>query len=274
LAAGGEERYVDRVFLTRRRRTPKLVHCAVLFVDLLGVRAMNRGTEREVRSNLIALEHAVSGMYRDYLEADSPWPGALFSDTLVLAAPVGESEGDEEEFALGGLILQACWLQLNLIEQGLFMRGALSLGDFYMRDGVLFGPALVDAAELEHDVAVHPRIVLSSEAESSQRDDLRSYSDPALSPQNSVLLRDGDGWTFINYLAVLLDETDDPRVGLELHRDRVTERLVQNRGSKRVWEKYRWVAEYHNYFVGQYFGSERELRIPAAEMTWSFDAFA
>jgi hypothetical protein len=57
----------------------------VLFVDLLGVSAMNRGPKQEVRANLIALERAVSAMYRDYLEPDSPWPAALFSDTLVLA---------------------------------------------------------------------------------------------------------------------------------------------------------------------------------------------
>jgi hypothetical protein len=228
LPARRDDRYVDRVFLTQRGRAPQLVRCAVLFVDLLGVRAMNRGPKRAVRANLIALERAVSGMYRDYLEPDSPWPGALFSDTLVLAAPVRDRDGGEE-VALGGLILQACWLQLNLIDQGFFMRGALALGDFYMRDGVIFGPALLDPAELEHDVAVHPRIVLSPEAEKSQRGDLRHYADPQESPQNWVLTRDGDGWTFINYLSVLLDETDDPRSGLETHRDRIVERLAEVR---------------------------------------------
>lgn len=212
-------------------------------------------------------------MYRDYLEPDSPWPAALFSDTLVLAAPVGERDGGEE-VAIGGLILQACWLQLNLIAQGFFMRGALALGDFHIRDGVIFGPALVDAAELEHEVAVHPRIILSSDAEKSQRRDLAFYGEPERSPQSWVLRRDGDGWTFINYLSVLLDETDDPRSGLEMHRDKIVGQLSETRTRKRVWEKYRWVAEYHNDFVGRTFSSEPTLVIPAEAMTWGFSGFA
>ncbi|HET6508500.1 MAG TPA: hypothetical protein VFG42_17035 [Baekduia sp.] len=244
----------------------------MLFVDLLGVRAMNRGPQRAVRSNLIALERAVSGMYRDYLEPDSPWPGALFSDTLVLAAPVPDQDGGAE-VALGGLVLQACWLQLNLIDQGFFMRGALALGDFYIRDGVIFGPALVDAAELEHDVAVHPRIILSREAEKSQRRALRDYADPQQAPQDGALTCDGDGWTFINYLSVLLDETDDPRAGLRMHRDRIVARLAETRARKRVWEKYRWAAEYHNEFVGRTFAAEVDLLVPIDAMTWEFTRF-
>jgi hypothetical protein len=71
LAAKKDERFADRVFVTRRG-TPKLVKCAVLFVDLLGVREMNRSPHAQ--EHLIALERAVTGMYRDYLRAESPGP--------------------------------------------------------------------------------------------------------------------------------------------------------------------------------------------------------
>lgn len=269
MAAAGQ-RFVDHVFVTRSG-TPKLVRCAVLFVDLLGVRAMNRGPHRKVLANLVAVERAVSGMYRDFLKEDSPWPASLFSDTLVLASPVLPNL--DEEAAIGGLVLQAGWLQLGFMAKGFFMRGALALGDFYIRDGVIFGPALVDAAELEHDAAIHPRIVLSREAEESQRGDLSFYADPKQSPQNTLLLRDGDGWTFINYLSVLFDEPDDPRPALQLHRDRVRACLREHRSQKRVWEKYRWAAEYHNAFVRQHLPNEPLLLVAPADMTWQFDSF-
>jgi hypothetical protein len=268
LSAAGDDRFVDRVFLTRRGRTPKLVRCAVLFVDLLGVRAMNRGPDREVRGNLIALERAVSGTYQDFLDPASTRPAALFSDTLVLAEPVGDQG---EGLALGGLVRQASQLQSNLIAQGFFMRGALALGDFHIRDGVIFGPALVEAAELEHDVAVHPRIVLSREAEASRRRELRATG----GLDDSLLLQDNDGWTFIDYVtAALLEDARDPRPGVELHRDAILRQLAANRTDKRVWEKYRWVAEYHNHFVGQWFRRDAELAIAASEMTWTFSPFA
>lgn len=92
-------------------------------------------------------------MYRDFLTEDSPWPAALFSDTLVLAAPVLRK--DDEEAAIGGLVVQAAWLQLNLIAEGFFARGGLSFGRFHIRDGLVFGPALVEAYDLESKTAIH-----------------------------------------------------------------------------------------------------------------------
>jgi hypothetical protein len=261
---------VSRAYVTSRG-APKLVHSAVLFVDLLGVREMNRGPKRDVRQNLVKLDRALNGMYRNFLEPGSPWPASMFSDTLVLASPV--LPHSDEEVALGGLIIQAAWLQLNFMAEGLFLRGALALGDFHIRDRLIFGPALVNAAELEHDVAVHPRIVLSRESEKSQQSDLQHYFPPEDSPQNNLLLRDGDGWTFINYLALLFDEPTDPRPALVIHRDQIQTQLAKHKTRKRVWEKYRWVAEYHNNVVADRLPGEPNLLIRAAQMTWGFASF-
>jgi hypothetical protein len=262
-------RVADHVFLTKNGR-PKLVRCAVLFVDLLGVREMNRS--RRVASHLVGLERAVSRAYRDFLEPNSPWPGAFFSDTLVLASPVLPHGG--EEAAIGGLVLQAAWLQLQLITEGFFVRGGLSIGRFHIRDGFVFGPALAEAYEIESRAAIHPRIVLSSEAERSQHADLRFYAEPAYSPQSLMLMRDADGHTFINYLGVLFDEPEDPEPSLAWHRDTVIARLREHRGNRRLWEKYRWLAEYHNDVVSRAFPKGPALLVPALDMTWQFASFA
>lgn len=180
---------------------------------------------------------------------------------------------DEEESAIGGLVVQAAWLQLNLIEAGFFVRGGLSLGLLHLRDGLVFGPALADAYELESDKAVHPRIVLSRPAAKSQHDDLTAYADPRESAQQAMLMRDGDGWSFINYLGLLFDEPEDPRPALAMHRDRVVECLSRHRGTKRVWEKYRWLAEYHNHVVMTRLPGSAELLVAASLMTWEFVSF-
>jgi hypothetical protein len=241
----------------------------VLFVDLLGVRAMARG--RAAGKNLRALDRAVSGTYRDFLKEDSPWPAAFFSDTLVVASPVLR---DDEESALGGLIVQAAWLQLDLVAQGFFVRGALSLGKFHMRAGLSFGPALVEVYELEAATAIHPRIILGRDAERSQHDDLRFYGQPEESPQNLLLLRDDDGWTFINYLGILFDEPADPTPALAMHRDAIIERLRTHRDNRRHWEKYRWVAEYHNQVITTRIPEQPDLLVDAAEIVWNFASFA
>lgn len=255
--------FADRVFLTRRG-TPRLVPCAVLFLDLLGVREMNRGPLRDVKRNLAALEQAVSTRYRDYLSAESPWPASFFSDTLVLAAPAEPGREDKVE-AVAGLVVQAAQLQLDLIGEGFFARGGLTLGMFHIRDGLIFGPALADAYELESRDAVHPRIVLDKLAEATQRG--------TAAVDGSALLCDADGWTFINYLNVLFDDIDPPVPALERHRDVVLARLDRHREDKRVWEKYRWVAEYHNHFVTRHRLCSADLLIPADAMTWRFEPF-
>ena len=251
------------------RGEPRLAMCAVLFIDLLGVREMNASPD--VDDHLVRLERAVTGMYRNFLRADSPWPAAFFSDTLVLASPVDDE--DAEESAIGGLVIQAAWLQLNLIAQGFFARGALSLGAFHIREGLLFGPALVEAYELESQVAVHPRVVLGQTAVASQREALHFYASAAESPQNALLLRDRDDQVFINYLGLLFDEPEDPRPALALHRDAIRAALAQHRGDKRRWEKYRWVGEYHNHVVSERL-QEPEFLVEPGDLTWGFEPFA
>lgn len=217
------------------------------------------------------LEEATRRTFRDFLSPESPWPSAFFSDTLVLAAPFAGP--DPEEAALGGLIVQAAYLQLNLIQHDWFLRGGLALGDVHLRDGLVYGPALIDAYEVEDSRAVQPRIVLSDAATESQLQALSYYAEPADSPENRLLLRDDDGLVFVDYLSVLFDEPDDPRPGLAMHRDRVLRLLEEHRANRQIWEKYRWVAEYHNHTCLKQLADDEQLLIPGASVASHFHAF-
>lgn len=213
----------------------------------------------------------MSREYREYLEPESRWPAAFFSDTLVLAAPV--EEFGTEASAVDGLLLQAALLQASLLGRGFFVRGGLSLGLFHIRDGLIFGPALADAYELESKRADHPRVVLSPDAVRCQQRRGPKQRD-WVHTTHDILLRDDDGLTFVNYLDLVFDDPDEPGLLLEVHRDRIEERLKQHRDDKRVWEKYRWVAEYHNDFVRREVGDDvPELLIAGDAMTWRFTSF-
>jgi hypothetical protein len=79
---------------------PRLARCALLFLDLLGVKKMATG--ERAQQNLVDLEQAIRSLgLRDFLDPDSAFPAAIFSDTVVMAAPTD-----------------------------LFARGAITLGDF------------------------------------------------------------------------------------------------------------------------------------------------
>jgi hypothetical protein len=160
-----EKRYVDLVFLDEAG-TPQLARCALLFLDLLGVTEMARSPHAQ--QNLVDLEQAIRGLQlRDFLDPDSAWPAAIFSDTLVMAAPTELFGGDDA--AVTGLLLQVSSLQLSLAERGFFARGSITLGEFYLRDELVFGETLVEAYELENNFAIHPRVILSPEVLEAQR---------------------------------------------------------------------------------------------------------
>src|SRR5436853_2546991 len=89
-------------FMTRSGR-PLLVRCAVLFVDLLGVREMN--LSERVTGQLVALHSAVSVMHRDFFGESSRYRSAFFSDTLVLVAPV--VKGTDDALLIRGLLQHA-----------------------------------------------------------------------------------------------------------------------------------------------------------------------
>lgn len=235
--------------------TPRLVRCAVLFLDLLGVRAMTQGPEKDVQDRLVALDDALGETVRQYVGPDTRFPATFFSDTLVVAAPA-----EEPARAVDLLTLDAARLQLALTARGLFVRGGLALGHFSVGDGLIFGPALVEAYELESRHAIHPRIVLSKEAE-------------AVASRSTRLMRDGDGHVFINYLDRLLDLVGGPDADLEAHAEQITRRLLDHRGDRRIWEKYRWAAEYHNAFLAAH-ADLGASPVDGDAMAWRFSPFA
>ncbi|HKG38781.1 MAG TPA: hypothetical protein VKB25_07310 [Conexibacter sp.] len=179
----------------------------------------------------------------------------------MVASPIVRETDDATE--IGNLMRHALWLQNDLVSDGFFVRGGLSLGSLHVSDHVLFGPALVEAYDLESRAAVHPRIVLSRPAAETQRG----------TAGGSMLMCDDDGQTFVDYLGATFQEPEDPYPVLQGHRDTVVDRLHVTRRRKRQWEKYRWLAEYHNAVMRRQLPKAGELLIAAEAMTWEFSSF-
>lgn len=216
---------IDDVFVDESGN-PQLVDCGVLYVDLLGVSAMTETPDPQ--QELIDLDRALRGSFRDY-HRSSEWVATMFSDLLVMATP---ADGPE---VLSGLAVQGARLQLDLALKGFFMRGGFAVGLFHDMEDIVFGPALVEAHDLERDLAVSPRVVLSEHA----ADCLRGHDAP--------LLVDQDGRAFIDYLAPAFDDVYvDIDALLRKHRRVIARRLDLYRSDSRKWNKYRWAADYHN----------------------------
>jgi len=216
---------IDDVFVDESGN-PRLVDCGVLYVDLLGVSAMTEA--QDPQQELIDLDRALRGSFRDY-HRSSEWIATMFSDLLVIAT---RADGPA---VLSGLAVQGARLQLDLALKGFFLRGGFAVGLFHDMEDIVFGPALVEAHELERDLALSPRVVLSEHAANC----LRGHDAP--------LLVDQDGRAFVDYLAPAFDDVFvDIDLLLRRHRGVIAKRLQQHRSDSRKWGKYRWVADYHN----------------------------
>lgn len=133
----------------------------VAFIDILGFSEIIRktspvGASEQTRS----LETVLSEMGR----RDADWDNMFgddfkflaFSDSIVMSEAISE-------VGLLQLLDEIASLSLRLLRNGLLMRGGISKGLLYHEDGVMFGPAFLDAYRLESTIAKYPRIVLGRE---------------------------------------------------------------------------------------------------------------
>ncbi|MGL4736314.1 MAG: hypothetical protein ACRCW2_02555, partial [Cellulosilyticaceae bacterium] len=158
--------------------------------------------------------------------------------------------------------------QFNLAIEGLFVRGGLSMGDFYINEDIVFGPALLDAHHTESQTACYPRIVLDDQTAQKLKY-FMSQSDQGI--QNDKIFIDQDGQWFLNYLNTIFKyyktcytAHEFELIKYELlmkHKEKVEFALSENLQTPRVWDKYVWTANYHNSFCHIHYPLDFSLQI-------------
>ncbi|MCP1450345.1 hypothetical protein [Priestia megaterium] len=249
---------------------PKLLHSVVCFIDVLGFKslgleAIKNGTGDEFLENI----HSSLGKARASI---TPYPFLpakikVFTDNVVIGWPIrGDGEGE-----LGNTFLNLSEYQLALALDGFFIRGGISIGPHFMDEETVFGPELIKAYELESQVAVYPRIILSEESKQDVKRFTRYYMDVKGSPFYTELLEDMDGEWFLNYLDILFDIFEDEVAqkdftsvyrSLEVHKTNIESALEKYSSNYKLLKKYAWLANYHNYFCDEFMPvSENNLKI-------------
>ncbi len=162
--------------------------------------------------------------------------GSNFSDCLVLSATLNDR-------VIIRLLTSLLDLSGDLAEElGVYVRGAVSLGQLCHEEELCFGPALIEAYELEKNVAVYPRIVFSPEA-------YKEVSQVNLRSLGSFALREDvdDGSQFLDFL----NQTTNPpfvpppdlwEIRRQLHRQLFS---IQGKDPK-IRKKLVWLADYFN----------------------------
>lgn len=187
------------------------------FVDFLGFREAAQQSDETQRAGLLQLLRSLSLLQGEFSATKNVdehgtthyiKPAiSTFSDHIVISFPLstlsleaGLTEDDDPSFFV---VYQFQQLLGNLaaaaLKIGFLIRGGVTIGNLYHSQGVVFGPAMVEAYELESRTAVYPRIVASHTI----------MSRPKWINNSLVFLKDDDGLYCVDYYRPLLFRTPE-----------------------------------------------------------------
>lgn len=245
------------------------VNAIVAFIDLIGFREMVRSDPEGEKVDHVLSEFLRFGASRDEEELAKQGDdnnlnftkAFAFSDCIVRVRQIDHSRYRDGDLA--NEIWDLMHAIENLANQKVLVRGAVTVGKVFASEEKIFGPALVEAYELESKFAIYPRVILSHELiqQFFENPELRSDGETLEFEARAVggfLRRDHDGFQFIDYTrfgAVITDEAEDYQIYLQALRDFVIE-AANNAKTPSIKMKYLWLIQKLNQSAQEYLSLE------------------
>lgn len=170
-----------------------------------------------------------------------------FSDLTMTCTPLGRRR---HRGVIFHQLLRLVHAQsILLIDEGILIRGGIAVGPATKSYRKYFGPAIITAYEWEQFKPGHPRIMVDPsvlrEVEENPfvwmhdcEDEIRAI--------NGFLARDEEGNAYVDYLRVILGESEDPGFVLRRHDEFINDRLAAFAENRSVRRKYEWLRVYHD----------------------------
>jgi hypothetical protein len=139
-----------------------------------------------------------------------------------------------------------------LIDEGILIRGGIAIGQATKSYRKYFGPAVVTAYEWEQFQPGHPRIMVDPSVmrEIDRNPTLWMHDrEDELTAVKGFLAYDGEGNAYIDYLRVVLGESEDPAWVLRRHDQFINDQLARFANNRSIRRKYEWLRLYHDRVV-------------------------
>jgi hypothetical protein len=194
-------------------------------VDLIEARLVRQGVSNP--------KFEAERLVKEYAAAER---GSSFSDSLVLSATLNDR-------AITGLVTSLLFLSRGVAELGKYVRGAVCVGPLCHEQSLCFGPAVIDAYDLEKK-ADYPRIVFTAEAHAA----VTAVHFPSVGPLASYVREDADGERFLDFLnRAALDLAGSFReTQMWEIRHQLARQLSSSETPNGVRRKLVWLADYFN----------------------------
>jgi len=165
----------------------------------------------------------------------------IFSDNIILALKIEQKNIDIQIMSLINLISS---IQLNaLLYFGFLIRGGVTIGKLSIDSSIVWGTGLIDAYNIEDNLAIYPRIILSPKIietyKSCEQKRLNLYA---------FIKIDFDGLWFIDFLLAAPNLTLIPTIA-EILND-ITKLYINK--SERVKQKINWVISHFNIYCNNF----------------------
>ncbi|CUX58468.1 MULTISPECIES: hypothetical protein [Agrobacterium] len=221
--------------------------CYLAFIDVLGFSSIISKTALEPKL-ITAVHEALDGITRRAKLARSPEIGiqiTSFSDNVVISIPVSPAG----LFHIMGLINN---FSQELLSLGMLFRGAIVRGFILHTAEVIFGPALVEAYQLETNISLHPRVMLSDNVMADAKAYVVQSKDRNMLLQRLVR-EDAYDVPYLNLFADWNDDNDawkpEAIAKLNVLRAIIERGLSENKRRPSIAEKYRWMARRLDAFI-------------------------
>lgn len=227
--------------------------------DLLNV--MESITKRDSRGNTSKIDLKVTS----------------FSD-LVVRSYYYENEGEFHEI-LHTELSELKRIQRDLVMEGIFIRGAVTIGQIFHRQEnkkdkkrVVFGEGLIRAYKMESEKTIYPIIMIDQNIIDKYKQNTNEprhkfYLAFNETSPHDILIRTKTQKCFINYLSPYLEKFNvRDSTFINTHKNQILNQITENREDLGILNKYFWLANYHNHIVDKYFNKEEEIVISCSEL--------
>lgn len=221
----------------------------IAFIDILGFKEhiektlVDESYAKALHNILAYLNNIKVNNYKgDYPENNTSGREiSVFSDSIVISYPLTYTS------AVFYLLLDVIHIQLDMLANGILLRGGITVGDLYHRSGVVYGPAMNEAYKLESKNAIYPRVVVDENTL------VEGVKNGFHSPKEeldyilSLINIDEDKQLIVDFLRQWqeVDDNDAYRELLETTKDLIIKE-INEQTSPNILNKYIWLKKYYN----------------------------
>ena len=222
----------------------------VAFLDILGFKNL---VMQDIEGALQTI-NSIDGHLKHVLKILADNHGKTFSIKLFSDCICVSCEYTFENIFY--MMYELAFIQLYFSFEGIFLRGALTKGNHFENDRIIFSKGLIKAYELEQ-AAIYPRIIIDKYLIDQIKQDNNSYFPIYIGfKKQDFLIQSPDGQFFVDYLNLLYEEGMDQIESLHKHKESIIDNVNKNLENIKIIEKCRWIAEYHNYKFNEIFDAD------------------